>query len=227
VLRLRKSGLSVPAALERARSTMLGVTDHPSIFGAVPHDGRARRLRKRTLIQLSRAIEDETLACAANPIVLGAFQRERHYRSVEHRYRRMAQAADLAAVFADFGSRPTAPVEAGLPAEVNIGCEDPMGHEWAVVVDAPGLAVCLVGWEPPVPKAPADDLDRVFEAFWTLDPQAVRRATQAGALVARTAAPEVGDRLDQLLAERPLGADARIDALESLTMRMMSYLESA
>src|SRR5690242_11848798 len=58
VLRLRESGLSVPAALERARSTMLGVTDHPSIFGAVPHDGRARRLRKRTLVQLSRAIED-------------------------------------------------------------------------------------------------------------------------------------------------------------------------
>src|SRR3954447_14945901 len=100
---LRKGGLSVPAALERARSISAGPTDRPSIFGAVPHGGRVRRLRKRTLVALSRAIEDETLASAAGPIVLGAFQRERHYRGVEHRYRRLAKAADLTAVFADFG----------------------------------------------------------------------------------------------------------------------------
>src|SRR3954451_23629508 len=113
VLTLRKGGLSVPAALDRARSAGTGPTDRPSIFAAVPHGGRTRRLRKRTLVALSRAIEDETLASAAGPIVLGAFQRERHYRGVEHRYRRLAKAADLTAVFADFGAGPRAAAHDG------------------------------------------------------------------------------------------------------------------
>src|SRR3954463_16137917 len=80
VVSLRGTGLSVSAALERARSTGTGPTDRPSIFGAVPHGGRTRRLQKRTLIALPRAIEDETMASAAGPIVLGAFQRAKHYR---------------------------------------------------------------------------------------------------------------------------------------------------
>jgi DICT domain-containing protein len=226
VIALRQTGLSVPAALERARAAVSATTDHPSIFGAVPHDGRARRLRKRTLVQLSRAIEDETLACAANPIVLGAFQRERHYRGVRHRYRRLAAAAEVAAVFADFGPGHETVVAEGEPVEIDIRSDDPIGHEWAVVVDAPGFSACLVAWEPPVPTAPASERDRVFECFWTLDPAAVRRATHAGAAVAREAAPEVADRIEALLAERPLGADASVAALEALAMRMVGYLEA-
>src|SRR3954449_9468986 len=194
VMALRRSGLSVPAALERARAAVTGPTDRPSIFGAVPHGGRARRLRKRTLVALSRAIEDETLASAAGPIVLAAFQRVRHYRGVEHRYRRLAEAADVAAVFADFGEGHASPAEDGAAVELNIRADDPMGHEWAVVIDAPGFSVCLVAWEPPVASEPAKDLDRVFETYWTLDPETVRQATHAGAAVARNSAPEVGDR---------------------------------
>jgi MerR family transcriptional regulator, light-induced transcriptional regulator len=56
VLTLRETGLSVPAALERARAAAITVTDRPSIFGAVPAAGRTRMLRKRTLIAMSRAI---------------------------------------------------------------------------------------------------------------------------------------------------------------------------
>src|SRR3712207_4444474 len=120
VLALRKGGLSVPAALERARAVSTGPTDRVSIFGAVPHGGRARRLRKRTLVALSRAIEDETMASAAGPIILGAFQRGRHYRGVEHRYRRLAKAADVAAVFADFGPEHEFHPDDGIPLELNI-----------------------------------------------------------------------------------------------------------
>src|SRR4051794_23806011 len=227
VVSLRSTGLSVSAALERARSAGTGPTDRPSIFGAVPHGGRTRRLQKRTLVALSRAIEDETLASAARPIVLGAFQRGRHYRGVAHRYERLAQVADLAAVYADFGDDHETVLAEGKPAEVGIRTQDPMGHEWAVVVDAPGFSVCLVAWEPPVVQAPGSDLDRVFETYWTLAPEAVRRATAAGASVARKTAPAVADRLDELLADRPLGADSSVAALETLTMRMVGYLEAA
>src|SRR3954468_5345144 len=139
VMALRKSGLSVAAALQRARSVVTGPTDRPSIFGAVPHGGRARRLRKRTLVALSRAIEDEMLASASGPIILGAFQRSRHYRGVEHRYRRMAKAADFTAVFADFGDEHETVVADAEPVELSIRADDPLGHEWAVVVDAPGF----------------------------------------------------------------------------------------
>jgi DICT domain-containing protein len=228
VVSLRRTGLSVPAAVARAREAFREATDRPSIFGAVPNGGRVRRLRKRTLVALSRAIEDETLASAARPVVLGAFQQERHYRGVEHRYRRLAELADLAVVFADFdGGRPAPAPPAGTPAEVPIRPSDPLGHEWAVVVDAPGLSVCLVAWEPPVAHPPERERDREFETFWTLDPEAVRRAAHAGAAAARAGAPAVADRLEDLLADRPPGAAATVGALEALTARMIGYLQDA
>lgn len=221
---LRGGGLSVPAALERARSAARLATEHPSIFGAVPHAGRARMLRKRTLIALSRAIEDQALASASRPLLLGAFQRESHYRAVEHRYRRMARMASLAAVLADF----EALADSGDgPAEVPISSDGAIGHEWAVIVDAAGFSVCLVAWEPPVADPPGDDLDRVFEAFWTLEPATVRLAAEAGAVCARESAPAVAERIDAELERRPLGPESSSAALEALTARMVSYLESA
>ena len=48
-------------------------------------------LRKATLVALSRAIEHETLAHAAAPVLFAAFQREPFYREVEPRYARIAQ----------------------------------------------------------------------------------------------------------------------------------------
>ena len=225
VVELRRGGLSVPAALERARSARKSTSEQPTIFGAVPHGGKTRRLRKRTLIALSRAIEDQTIASAARPVVLGAFQHERHYRAVQHRYRRMAKSADFAAVFADFEE--AAEMTPGEPAEVPIAPDAPMCHEWAVVVDAPGFSVCLSAWEPPVATEPESELDRVFEAFWTLDADTVRIASRAGAECARAYEPEVAERIDALLENRQHGPDATNGALEALTVRMVDYLESA
>src|SRR4051794_41603835 len=42
VMALRKSGLSVPAALQRARPLVTRPTHRPPLFGPVPHRGRAR-----------------------------------------------------------------------------------------------------------------------------------------------------------------------------------------
>src|SRR3954465_1730805 len=145
VVAFRRRGLSVPAALERARSAE-GPAGRGSIFAALS-DGpvRPQRLHKRTLIALSRAIEEEAIARAAGPVVFAAFQAERNYRAVEHRYRRLARVADAVVVFADF---PAAQVGSDdEPLEAPIARGDSLGHEWAVVVDAPGFAACLVGWE--------------------------------------------------------------------------------
>jgi DICT domain-containing protein len=173
-------------------------------------------LKKATLVALSKAIEHEALALAAAPIVFGAFQQERFYRRVERRYRRLALHADAAAVFADFPDGVRHPD--GAPAEIPIGCDD-----------APGYAACLLAWEQPGVTEPGgpDDPDRRFEAIWTIDPQATRRAAQVAArLVSRADAP-FGERLQELLTDRPLALEEPAPALTALTNRMVAYLEAA
>src|SRR3954453_4242146 len=149
VLSFRDSGLSVPAAIDRARSVD-GPTDRPSIFAALAAGDspvRPQKLRKRTLVAISQAIEEEAIARAAGPVVIAAFQAESNYRAVEHRYRRLAHVADAGGVFATVGSGRMRP--APQPPEIPTGVADSLGHEWAVIVDAPGYAACLVGWETP------------------------------------------------------------------------------
>src|SRR4051812_11261513 len=220
VVAYRDSGLSVPAALERARS-LGGTTDRPSIFAALAAGDtpvRPQRLRKPTLVALSRAIEEEAMARAAGPVVIAAFQAERNYRAVEHRYQRLARGADAGGVFAAFDSlRITAEDE---PAEIPVEPADALGHEGAVIVDAPGYAACLVGWETPEPG-------RVFEAVWTMDAPVVRRAAQVGAALAARAAPEWSARLLGLLADRPLAVESPAPGLTALTNRMIGYLDRA
>src|SRR6478609_10037274 len=207
----RQRGLSVSAALDRARET--GATsDHPSIFAAVAatdHGARAQVLRKSTLVALSRAIEHELLARAAAPVLFGAFQRERFYRALEPRYRRLAHNADAATVFADFATlrRPS-----GAPVEVPIAEGAALANEWAVIVDAPGYAACLLAWEQPG-ASQVEDGDRRFEAIWTIDPRATRRAAQAAARLAGNADAEYGRRLEELLADRPLALEQPAPAL--------------
>jgi DICT domain-containing protein len=218
VVAFRRRGLSVPAALERARSAE-GPVGRPSIFAALS-DGpvRPQKLRKRTLVALSRAIEEEAIARAAGPVVFAAFQDERNYRAVEHRYRRLARVADGVVVFARFAEpRPGRDDE---PLEVPIGPADSLGDEWAVIVDAPGFAACLVGWE-----TPDAGPQRVFEAIWTTDPAVVRDAAQIAASLAARATP-AAERLLAKLADRPPAFEAPAPALTALTNRIVGYLDA-
>jgi DICT domain-containing protein len=224
VLAYRERGLSVPAAVDRARSSELA-TDRPSLYGVLAggeSPPAAQVLKKRTLIAVSRAIEEETLSRAAAPVVVAAFQSERNYRAVEHRYRAMARTADAVLVFADFEALGGV---ADGPVEVPLGSSDGLGNEWAVVVDAPGYGACLLGWEQPRPQ-PVPDLERTFEALWTLDPRLVRRAVQVGATLARRADAALGDRMDALLAERPLALEQPAPALTGVTNRIVAYLDA-
>src|SRR5829696_4947474 len=227
VLALRESGLSVPAAVERARGTDTA-TDRPSLYGALAAGDlpvRSQVLSKRTLLAISRAIEEETMASAAAPVMFGAFQREHNYRAVEHRYRAIARTADAVVVFADF-ERFGAGGDAG-PAEVPLHAQDALGNEWAVVVDAPGYSACLLAWEQPRAAARgAADHNRTFEAIWTLDPRVVRRASEVGAGLARRADDALGDRVDALLADRPLAIEQPAVSLTSVTNRIVGYLDA-
>lgn len=224
----RHRGLSVPAAIERARETG-ATTDRPSIYAAVAASEpnvRPQVLRKSTLIALSRAIEHEVIARAAAPVVFGAFQRDPFYRAVEPRYRRMAQLADAAVVFADFAElrRP-----AGGPVEVPIARADALGNEWVVIVDAPGYAACLLAWEQPGVTEPGDDddLQRRFECLWTIDPGTTRRAALVAARLAGRADTPLGEELDAVLRDRPMAVEEPAPALTALTNRALAYVDAA
>ena len=226
VLSFREGGLSVPAAVERVRGAEMA-TDRPSLYGVLA-GGEAplpsQVLTKRALLAISRAIEDETISRAAAPVVIGAFQSERNYRAVEHRYRAMARTADAVVAFADFECLAA---RAGAPAEVPLQAGDALGNEWAVVVDAPGYSACLLAWEQPRsdPRGGADR-DRTFETIWTLDPRVVRRAAQVGASLARRADDALGGRLEALLADRPLAMEQPAMSLTSVTNRIVGYLDA-
>jgi DICT domain-containing protein len=224
VLAFRERGLSVPAAVDRVRGSGLS-TDRPSLFGALAGDDLplgSQLLAKRTLLAMSRAIEDEAMSRASAPVVIGCFQREGNYRAVEHRYRAMARTADAVIVFADFDRLQT---DAGAPAEIPLGPGDALGNEWAVVVDAPGYSACLLAWEQARP-APGPDRERTFETMWTLDPRVVRRAAQVGASLARRADDALGDRVEGLLAARPLAMEHPAPSLTSVTNRIVGYLDA-
>jgi MerR family transcriptional regulator, light-induced transcriptional regulator len=223
----RRLGLSIPAAIDRVRESDLSVVDQPSIYAAVSavdEMARPHLLRKSTLVGLSRAIEHETLATAAAPVVFAAFQFEAAYRQVEHRYRRIARQAEAVTVFADFPAHRRA---AGAATEIPIDLDDAIGNEWAVIVDAPGYAACLLGWEHPRRGEPlgADDRSRRFEAIWTVHPRAVRRAAQVAARLVAQADPAHGAELEALLEDRPLATEVPAPALTSLTNRAIAYLD--
>ncbi|CAB4346915.1 unannotated protein [freshwater metagenome] len=224
----RRRGLSISAAIERAVEDG-GLSDRPSLYASIAASGanfRPQVLRKSTLIALSRAIEHETLASASAPILIGAFQHESFYRAVEPRYRQMAKQADAAVVFADFKAERS---PRGGPVEIPIAPEDSLGNEWGVIVDAPGYSACLLAWEQPGVTEPgsAEDGDRRFEAIWTLDPLATRRAAQAAARLVGRCDARLGAELDGILLERPLAIDQPAPALTALANRVVAYLEVA
>lgn len=223
----RTHGLSVPAAIERACATQ-GTTDHPSIYAAVlATEGDLQRhvLSKPTLRLMSKAIEDEAIARAAAPVIFGAFQQTGFYRDVAPRWRRLAAAADAAVVFADF---PAVRRVAGAPVEVPIAPDDVLGNEWAVIIDAPGYAACLLAWEQPDrhERGGSDDGARCFETAWTMDPTVTRRAAEIAGTLAGRADRKLGAQLAGLLEDRPLAIETPAPALTALTNRMVGYLEA-
>src|SRR6201996_1181855 len=108
VVRERDRGLSLAVAIERITAEPSGP---PSLFAPL----RERRpdllpvaIRKRHMMHLSRAVEEESAARAERALMIGAFQRPEFYRASEERWRRLARGAGLTFVLACF-DQPRAP----------------------------------------------------------------------------------------------------------------------
>ncbi|WP_182559148.1 DICT sensory domain-containing protein [Microlunatus kandeliicorticis] len=178
------------------------------------------RLSKRTLIALSWAIEDQFCAPADAPLLFGAFQRVQFYKRAQQRWQHLAATSRHALVFADFdpGDAPS------MPTQVRIGPDEPLADEWIVVCDSLDLPVVLAAWEVPG-QGVVPEIDRLFQAVWTMDPESVRLSSRILAQIA--ANHGVGEAAPVLyeLADNPPPAEIRPREASELFSRIVAYLD--
>jgi DICT domain-containing protein/predicted DNA-binding transcriptional regulator AlpA len=221
VVRLRADGMSMSSAIRRAVSSAGPPT--MSIFAGLR---RARSdlapigVSKRALMAVSRAIEDEYCARGAGGLLIGSFQRRRHYGQSRRRWMEVARGAEVAVALADFDRRRD-PI--GAATEVPVGAGQPLAREWALIVDAPSIQACVAGWELPSER-PRPDPDRRFEVVWAFEPEAVRAASEAAIDVLRDGAPALADRAAAALGRSPATAAAQLRSGSALAQRVVSYL---
>lgn len=223
VLERRRSGLSLTAAIERAAAPGLCSGSvfaelrrrHPEL---VPHV-----LSRTTLLAMSRAIEDECCARAAQPLLFGGFQRESRLRGSLDRWRELARTSRRTVVFAEL-PRP-APLADGVPVEVGLPADAPLNREWLVVCDAADLPACLAAVELPG-RAGAAPSERSFEAVWSLDPRVVRDASRVCSVLADGYRPGWRPAGPQLTDDDPLPASEDLRRASHLFERMVSYLDA-
>lgn len=219
VMRERRNGMSLEAAIERARAA--GTRAEPSVFAAIRRAARelpVQVLGTGSMLAISRAIEDECYANGDRHVIFGAFQHERCFRRAAHRWRELGRTADYSVVFAGFArSRPDAnPVELRLePASV-------LRREWAVVCDSPTFTACVAGWERPESRPGAA---RRFEAIWTVEPKLVRHASWACTRLVEEASPELAQAIGDRLEAQPVRGSDDLRNATIVTNRVVGYLD--
>lgn len=222
VLRLRATGLSLEAAVARARDLTAGPVTLRSIFAELRRahpELIPQVLSRRAMLAISTAIEDECCAVAAEPLLLGFFQHERFYRARQRRWRELSRTATAALVFADF---PASTAVDGGPVEIALPADTPLLREWALICQAPDATACLAGWE--LAPGSASGPGRRFEAVWSLAPAVTATAARAALAYAASAAGEL------MPAEIPpvvAPADAAVLArATAVTNRIVAYLDA-
>ena len=223
VLRERDTGLSLEAAIERARhrGTSRPARSLYADLRAASPNLTPHLLSKRSMLAISRAIEDEFCARAERPLLIGCFQRPDLYQRSAQRWRSLATTAAAAIVIADFGddhATSSRPIELGLDAN------PPLRREWAIVCDAPEAAACLVGWEHHRHDSTTDD-DRTFEAIWTAEPSIVRQASRIALELITRQAPHLAALSAHLAPLEAFEADTIIRRATDLTNRVIAYLD--
>jgi MerR family transcriptional regulator, light-induced transcriptional regulator len=219
VLDFRARGASLPTAIDRSR-----VDPTPRSFFATIRDRHPELApiptRKRDVLRLTRAIEDESAARAEPQLLIGAFQRERFYRQSERRWQTLDLVAAHTFVFARFDRE--VGESASDPTLISLDQADPAAREWVLICLAPEHAALLVAWEPPGRPA-ATDGDRQFELLYTLKPPAVREAARIALSLAEDQAPEESEAaertLDALVDPTP---STQLDLAAAVTARTLA-----
>ena len=212
-----------------ARAALGGPTDRPSIFGAIasgetadprrrscasarcsPSRARSRTRRSRARPGPSSSAPSSASATTARcSTATSASPRTPTPRSCSPTSRRRAR-------------------HEGQPAEVPIEPDDALGNEWAVVIDAPGYAACLLAWEQPAPRG-GRGAPTATAASSRCGRRPARRPPRrrgSSCTLAARHCPALAERLEALLADRPLAVEAPAPGLTALTNRLVAYLEA-
>ena len=221
--------MELRAAIETAKRAVpeeRGPADEDSIYAGLLRrrpDVTPYVLPKRALVGLSHAIEDECGVRASQGMLFASFQRERYYRSAEARWRDLCGPADCAIVYADF---PELREPSGGPAEVPIERTDPIGREWSVICDGEDFTAMLAAWERPG-QDEVEDAERDFETVWSAEPRLVRDASLVACSIAERRAAHLVERVRATLSQPVEPRGVQVDALVSLSNRMVAYTSGA
>lgn len=219
IQRRREAGVRLDAAVADVASDY--ATAPSSIFAEL----RRRRpelvpriLTKRTLLALTRAMEDECVARAQRPWLIATFQHERHYRRAQARWRDLDRTAHRSWALAAFetpqsGARP---VEVALPASAAIL------REWDLICVAPDFPAAVLAWELPG-QVGVRDAERRFESLWTLDAAAVLDAARAGSSILAGLGQDVSELDGEL--DRWTGTSQDLTQATTLFHRLLSYVD--
>jgi DICT domain-containing protein len=221
VERERRAGSTLDAALARARGR-IGL-QRSSIFAtlssALPNVAPVV-LSKRTMLAISRAIEDEAATRAEHSLFVGAFQEPRFWRASANRWAQLIGGSDTAAVLGSFRNcRRRAHVF-----EVAVPLGTPVLREWAVVCDSPAFSACLAGIEQ-LGTRPTVDSSRRFEALWTVEPLAVREAARTGFALAVDHFQDVAAAIGSRLQEPVQATHDPIRVATAITNRIVAYMD--
>lgn len=162
----------------------------PTPFAAVDGVRGLREATKDLLLPMSHLLEQHALTAGEPPVLLTAFEDERHFTpGTARRYERLApHCALVGALGAGMGTRPAAGVRgADLPHD------DPLAGEWVVTAVGPHFAAALIAKD--LGDVGGPDRDRRFAFTTTHDRELVLRSARA--LLARIA-PAGRERLGLL-----------------------------
>lgn len=168
-----------PGSLPDRRPPGAGLVTVPTTttVAATPFDLVDRRQtrmgRKRMLLGLSRHLEGQGRELQIPPVVLSAFQEGARFGpTTGRRYEHLANRCPLVAAFGFGIASEPAPMVRGVP----LAADDPLRHEWTVVVVGAHFQGALIGRQL---DTDGPELDRRFQFTLTHDRQLVVAAAHS------------------------------------------------
>ncbi len=220
VLELRESGLGLRASIDAVlqRHEHQGAESVHAVLGRDFPELPVVRLGRQALIAASHAVEDEALARADRPLVLGTFQEGHRYAGSRHRWEELARTASWSAVVAEFDD--TWPGDtAASPARCDLPEGSPLRREWTVVAVSATRAALVSAWEVPVrPGRPA-----VYESIVSTHRPAAVAAARVLLDVVRSAGAVPAPSVQGLL-DAP-GRDTAAGDADRVWLRALEHLD--
>jgi DICT domain-containing protein len=188
---------------------------------------------KNTLVALCHALEDYTLSCDSQSIIIAAFQRGKWYLQEADRYCDMANCAQQIVIMASgdagFAEHPTS--QRPNVALVELDRDDPVGQEWHLMILGPTYSAMVLCQE--LTEAdygsdgiPQEDLQRKFYGFWTFEADLVKEAMILSIDHVGSYNPELQERLRAQIEAIDLErSHIPPQLLEEVVSKVVTYLQ--